>query len=294
MEHSGFDGATLCRFANFVTDFEDELNAQQPRTRACPSSNREHVVGPAFYELLFDAHVSSLQGAVNEAEKFMKRLDLQVFHFKKFGKREIVKQKTSPDGFVQMAFQLCYRLLTGKTASTYESANTKRFAHGRTEAIRYVSVQSQAFVASFLNNPQSRETTTALRAAIDEHSVIARKCKQNSGVDRHLMGLRRMVLSYEPTPELFTNKAYPLLSRSVLSTSNLGSNKGVDLVCFGPVTDEGFGLCYMIHDSSLQIHVANFHGLSTSFVSLLDSCLLQMMALLSSQSSSSKSLSAKL
>jgi len=25
MEHSGFDGATLCRFANFITDFEDEL-----------------------------------------------------------------------------------------------------------------------------------------------------------------------------------------------------------------------------------------------------------------------------
>jgi hypothetical protein len=50
--------------------------------------------------------------------------------WQQFGKQYIVKQKLSPDAFVQMAYQLAYYMLTRKPASTYESCQTKRFLHG--------------------------------------------------------------------------------------------------------------------------------------------------------------------
>jgi len=39
----------------------------------------------------------------------------------------------SPDGYVQMAFQLAYYTMYDKLVLTYESAHTRQFAHGRTE-----------------------------------------------------------------------------------------------------------------------------------------------------------------
>jgi hypothetical protein len=68
--------------------------------------------------------------------------DLEVLDFQDFGRRAIVRHGLGPDGFVQMAFQLAYARLTDGTASTYESVSTKRFLHGRTEAMRSVSAES--------------------------------------------------------------------------------------------------------------------------------------------------------
>ena len=45
-------------------------------------------------------------------------------------------RKVSPDGAMQMAFQLAHVRTRGYNASTYESASTSAFKHGRTETIR--------------------------------------------------------------------------------------------------------------------------------------------------------------
>lgn len=42
----------------------------------------------------------------------------------------------SPDGTVQMVYQLAYYRLHGHVAPTYESCNMQHFHHGRTETIR--------------------------------------------------------------------------------------------------------------------------------------------------------------
>ena len=69
--------------------------------------------------------------------------------------RDGIKQaQVSPDGFLQMSFQLAYYRLYGKTVSTYESASTAAFKHGRTECIRSASLDSQKFTKIF-SDPSS-------------------------------------------------------------------------------------------------------------------------------------------
>jgi len=51
-----------------------------------------------------------------------------------YGKNLIKKFKMSPDAYAQMAIQLAYYRLKGTVRATYESAQTRKFLAGRTEA----------------------------------------------------------------------------------------------------------------------------------------------------------------
>ena len=52
----------------------------------------------------------------------------------------------SPDAFVQLALQLSYYRLHGRTTPVYETALTRSFHHGRTETIRSLTRESFTFV----------------------------------------------------------------------------------------------------------------------------------------------------
>ena len=79
-------------------------------------------------------------------------------------------RKVSPDGAMQMAFQLAHVRLKGYNASTYESASTSAFKHGRTETIRSATPESAAFAAAFCDaTRRARRRRVALRAAVKNH-----------------------------------------------------------------------------------------------------------------------------
>jgi carnitine O-acetyltransferase len=59
--------------------------------------------------------------------------------------------KLSPDAYVQMAIQWAYFRLYNKIGATYESAQTKKYAFGRTETGRSVTIDSAAFVYAMAN-----------------------------------------------------------------------------------------------------------------------------------------------
>ena len=99
-------------------------------------------------------------------------------------------------------------------------------------------------------------------------------------MERHLLGLRCMLGPGERVPALFEDRGYETLSRSVLSTSSLRAADGVELVCFGPVVEEGFGLSYTILQDSLRVVVTNFHGRARAFAGRLEESLVEMRSLL--------------
>jgi carnitine O-acetyltransferase len=272
MEHAGFDGSTAVRLAELLV--ENVEWAASDASRGDPDLRRlKHEPTTPLRE--------AISSAQRDVDALLGRTELVVLEFDDFGKRGIVRHGVSPDAFVQMAFQLAYFTLTGDTVSTYESVDTKRFLHGRTEAMRSVSDESVAFVRSLRANPCRTESAeTLLRAAIERHVATLARCKEGRGVDRHLLGLRGMVEPDEELPELFSGRGYATLSRCVLSTSALPSTPGVALSCFGPVVDEGFGLSYTIHDDSVCCVVTNFHGLADDFASELARGLEEMDALL--------------
>jgi carnitine O-acetyltransferase len=274
MEHAGFDGSTLLRFAEYLVAHED----WRATGRAAPRPARPPV------ELVFpfaDTVRRAIERSRQAAAELVRRTDLAVLDFPHFGRQALAGLRVSPDAFVQMAFQLTHFTLRGESSSTYESVSTKRFLHGRTEAMRSVSPESVAFVQSLRG---SREASQAgpqlLRAAIANHATTVARCRDGRGVDRHLLGLRRMLAPGEEVPDLFADEGYAKLSRSVLSTSALPSTPGVELTCFGPVVEEGFGLSYTIHDDRVCCVVTNFHGLAGAFVAELERSLLEMRALL--------------
>jgi carnitine O-acetyltransferase len=120
-----------------------------------------------------------------------------------YGKNVIKKMGYSPDSYAQMVIQLAYHRLisssssssssgVGRRGGTYEAATTRKFAHGRTEAIRVVSEESEAWCASmdkYAKDEVSKDTVVDLFGeAIKEHGAYARAAGNGQGVDRHLFG----------------------------------------------------------------------------------------------------------
>jgi carnitine O-acetyltransferase len=271
MEHSGFDGSTAVRLAELLVEYENAA----PTARGHDAELVPRLLSYDRNEPLRQA-ISSAQRNVDAA---IGRTDLVVLDAS-VGKSAMVRHGVSPDAFVQMAFQLAFFTLTGETVSTYESVDTKHFLHGRTEAMRSVSDASVAFVQALRGRRPSTAAADLLRTAIDRHVATLARCKEGRGVDRHLLGLRRMVRPDEEVPAIFTDPGYTTLTRSVLSTSALPSSPGVALTCFGPVVDDGFGLSYTVHGDTTVCVVTNFHGLANDFADELERSLEEMDSLL--------------
>lgn len=173
------------------------------------------------------------------------------FHLTKYGKAAIKKFQTSPDSWAQMVIQLAYaRLLRSlgrlRQGGTYESAATRRFYKGRTEVIRSVSSESDAFVESMLDPHAPWSKRKALfREAARKHIEIAKAAGSAQGVDRHILGLKKMMEKDEVgTVALFDDPVFKRSQHWVLSTSAVFS--GIfEAYGWGEVVPDGFGVAYM-------------------------------------------------
>ena len=88
--------------------------------------------------------------------KRIEDLDLGHLDFKKFGKDEIKKWKTSPDAICQMALQLAQFKTRSKFVMTYEAGLARIFKDGRTETIRSCSQHSIKFVNEMMNEKSDK------------------------------------------------------------------------------------------------------------------------------------------
>ena len=103
----------------------------------------EDVIVPPYKKLEFKITDDNdhIQSMIVQAGKNLDALDadtdVEVFKFELFGKSFIKTCQCSPDAFMQMSLQLAYFRLNNVLCSTYESASTRRFHHGRVDSIRY-------------------------------------------------------------------------------------------------------------------------------------------------------------
>ena len=102
----------------------------------------EDVIVPPYKKLEFiiSDENDHIQSMIVQAGKKLDDLDadtdVEVFKFELFGKSFIKTCQCSPDAFMQMSLQLAYFRLNNVLCSTYESASTRRFHHGRVDSIR--------------------------------------------------------------------------------------------------------------------------------------------------------------
>lgn len=187
------------------------------------------------------------------------------------------QNKLSPDGMMQLAFQLAHhKMHGGLLPSTYESASTAAFKHGRTETIRSATPEAAAFTAAFADpasTPAAREA--AMRAAAENHGRITREALMGKGFDHHLFALHDLAKSEGRTPRLFECDAMARLRTIILSTSTLAS-EALQGGGFGPVNERCYAIGYGIRDNECGAQIMSYDRDSAQFVDCLRAAMAEM------------------
>lgn len=191
-EHSVMDGTPtltlIDAICNALSDPSFDHGAPSPHSSAAPVELRW-------------ALDSTLKQSIARAEKDAAALIAsQAMSVIKtgYGKRAVKAARVSPDAWGQLLVQMAYaRLLRSRgwerQGGTYESATTRRFFKGRTEVIRVVTSESDAFVRAMMAEDGSKEASQENRRALFEraakvHVANAQAAGRGEGVDRHLLG----------------------------------------------------------------------------------------------------------
>lgn len=200
-EHTGVDGHTVLRFVSDIyTDsilsFAQSINGHAPSlwgndSSSKPDFDQDLVTIPRKLEWELTPDLSlALRFGETRLSDLINQNEFKHLEFKNYGSSTIKKMKYSPDAFVQMAFQVTYYALYGKVECTYEPAMTKNFFHGRTEAVRTVSQESNLFVRKFFDlTVSNKDKLSYLTNACTKHAQQTKKSSMGKGIDRHLYAL---------------------------------------------------------------------------------------------------------
>ncbi|BGP27022.1 hypothetical protein JCM10295v2_005984 [Rhodotorula toruloides] len=262
-EHSCMDGTPTARLNDFLTK---RLLTNEPFPHSSSSTSSVPSASPLPFALDSTA-LSHIEKARTEHRKHIEPYALHYLSYERYGKEGIKKMKASPDGWVQMLFQIAYYLTFKKPCGTYEAAQTRRYQLGRTETVRILTPESLAFVKSLVDSPSSTsaaEKVSLFRAALAQHGKDMKLASAGMGIDRHLFGLKMLAatqLGEQEKKEIMEGDglfADPLVKESGtwrMSTSQIYIRHS-PAYGWGPVVGGGLGLPYMIHPESLQLTVS--------------------------------------
>ncbi len=240
-EHSMMDGMLTHRLNHTIC-------SELAKPKSDMSSETVHVGLPYPSEVLFDVD-DELAAMIRQAKEafhdIIEQHELRVQPYQAYGKGLIKQFKASPDAFVQLIIQLAYYKMFGINRPTYESAATRKFQKGRTEACRSVSEESVKFCQVMEDPSKSKqECITSAKAALKGHVQYISDASNGHGVDRHLFALKKLLGSAE-LPPIFSDPAYTYSSTWFLSTSQLSSGH-FNGYGWSQVVDAGFGIAYMV------------------------------------------------
>ncbi|KAF8745453.1 hypothetical protein AX14_008885 [Amanita brunnescens Koide BX004] len=252
-EHSVMDGTPIVRLSDDILDMlHDRSFDHGSGSSSLMPSPLDWEVSPSILE--------AISRADSAARELIESQTLS-YYLTSYGKAAIKSFGVSPDAWAQMIIQLAYRRLIGdskRNGGTYEAATTRKFFKGRTEAIRVVTNESDAWVQSMDDPMVNKETRKRLfTAASKKHVTLAKECGAGQGVDRHLFGLKKLLKEGEGVPALFTDPVYTRANYWVLSTSAVFS-KHFPAYGWGEVVPDGFGVAYMTgYDDRLQYTITS-------------------------------------
>jgi carnitine O-acetyltransferase len=279
-EHSMCDGITTSKFVNTI------LDEMAHDSVGVPAEDPENIALAPPTEIRFQHLSTSILKSIDKAqlhfEEQMKDKESEVLLFHGFGSDEIkTKFKLSPDAFAQMAIQLAGRQVFQSFKATYESTQTRTFAHGRTEVTRVLTQESANFCEAMVNE-QTTQDKQALQAllqlACKSHGEFVQQAVKGLGCDRHLLALK-LVASPEEMLPLFSNDLYKKSGKWEISTSGLLGER-IDGWSFGEVVPTGVGVAYSVMKNRLRFTVTSStkgkEKLAGQFCAALEDSLVKM------------------
>ena len=189
-EHSVMDATVTTRMCNEVLEWlaDPAFDLGYSSTSAIP------LLPPKPLDFIVDETTRSAIDRASKAAYELAYSQAMSYHLTPYGKAAIKSFGVSPDAWAQMIIQLAYaRLLRvhglKREGGTYEVATTRKYWKGRTETIRVVTSQSDAFVRAMDDPRVSREGRKNLfNAAVKTHITLAKAAGNGEGVDRHMLG----------------------------------------------------------------------------------------------------------
>jgi len=287
-EHAELDGTT-------VVALIDALLAEPPSPTLAPHPDGDSPGAPAVEALQFALDTTlkdTIKAAAEEFAAVTAATASTVVTVGELGADAIKALDTSPDAFVQMAYQLAHTRARGFVGSTYESIATRTFRHGRTEAMRVVTPQSIGFVTA-MNDPTAGRAAreAAYRAAADAHTARAKNCQTGKAPEQHLWELEllqhRQRHSTPPAHAtaplaLHTSPGWHTMRADYLSTSSAPSP---NIACFGfgSTNPHCIGIGYVLRPDRLILYLSSHHTITHqmhAFAHELTSAIHQMRDLL--------------
>lgn len=272
-EHAGCDAAIWV----YLLGCADALLVNGPEEAQSANDTKNRDGQDARYDSfsLLDWDITPVQrGRLASMRKdFARRLadvDVACRDFPEFGRDSLKNLATSPDAFLQAAFQLAQHQIFGRLRSSYEAVSVRGFAQGRTECARGSSGEALAFALALQKNCPQSKLFELYRQTERIHKARLQRCQRGLGIERHIYGLRAMWELHGkalamPEPALFTNPAWLTLKHDALSTSGVGA-PFIRFFGFGPVVADGFGIGYAPESGKTGLVVSAFRssGLSAA------------------------------
>ena len=282
-EHSWGDGMAVLRYAEEI--FACARDEPLPTSAGLPATTSTAAAGaaaasvpvPAPLPWKLDAAARTEIARVGAAfDAHSAAVDQRVLTTPNAGRQVLREVGLPADPAMQMAFQLGHFRMRGHNASTYESAATVGFKHGRTETVRSCTRESDAFCRAFTTPNTTRAAREeAMRKACARHAELAKAGVMGKGWDRHMFALA--ALAAPNVPPLFADPVYARMGRIILSTSTLNSSC-LDGGGFGPVNEDCFAVGYGVNDDGARISVMS-HGIgSDDLVEAIEGALHDMVA----------------
>ncbi|XP_052265796.1 carnitine O-palmitoyltransferase 1, liver isoform-like [Dreissena polymorpha] len=278
-EHSYADAPVLAHIIeiNFTQEAVHGLLSPELDLESCDLDLHESKSSHSIYrpERLVWEIPDSLGRSINSAHltvlKAIEDIDLRVEGYFKYGKGFVKTCKVSPDAYIQMALQVTYFKNAKEHCLTYESSMTRLYLQGRTETVRSLTMEASKFVWAFVDKTVPRaDKIRLLQEACEAHARQYKDCMSGRGIDRHLFALYVVSKGLEYDCE-FLKKCLSIpwtLSTSQSPQQQLLNSPSCDLPeyrdktspggGFGPVSDDGYGVAYMIPgDFKFFFHVSS-------------------------------------
>ncbi|WP_431784414.1 choline/carnitine O-acyltransferase [Streptomyces chumphonensis] len=280
VEHCELDGTTVLGFVDALLESpaEERARALGARSQGLPA------VRPLDFTLDAALRARVTEAAASFAEHGAATATATVA-FDDFGSAAAKALGVSPDAFVQCAYQLAHQRAKGHLGATYESIATRQYRYGRTEAMRVVTPQMQAFVSAMEDRGADAETRrAAFHAAAAAHVARARQCQSGQAPEQHLWELELIQRRRGgPQPALFRSPGWLTMRADYLSTSSAPSTH-IQYFGFGSTSPQCIGVAYVLLPDRFHVYLSTPRPVAAAmetFADALREVVAQLRALLS-------------
>ncbi|WP_407936581.1 choline/carnitine O-acyltransferase [Lentzea tibetensis] len=257
VEHCELDGTTILSFVDTMlgSPAEEHVRLSGATSQGLPATE------PIEFTLT-DEQRDDVRAAAGAFAQYAADTATTTLSFSDFGRNRAKQLRMSPDGFVQMAYQLAHNRAKGLVGATYESIATRQYQNGRTEAMRVVTPEVLTFVST-MDDPAADAATrrAALRAGANKHVERAKDSQAGAVPEQHLWELQLIQkrrggeLGATGPLALYDTPGWLKMRDDYLSTSSAPSEH-IQYFGFGATSQKCIGIAYVLLPDRFNIYLS--------------------------------------